>query len=112
MIMATVIGKAIEIRGELEGEEDLVIEGKVQGTVSLKKNHLTVEPSAIIGADVEAENVTIRGRIDGDTIASNKVEITSDARVVGDIKAPRVVIAEGAKIRGSVQMDVPVPPGV
>ena len=110
--MATVIGKAIEIKGELEGEEDLVIEGKVQGTISLKKNHLVIEHSAIIAADVEVENITIRGRIDGDTIASNKVEITSDARVVGDIRAPRVVMAEGAKVRGSVQMEVPLPPRV
>jgi cytoskeletal protein CcmA (bactofilin family) len=112
MIMATVIGKAIEIKGELEGEEDLVIEGKVQGTISLKKNHLTIEQSAVIAADVEVQNVTIRGRIDGDTIASNKVEITSDARVVGDIRAPRVVMADGAKVRGAVQMEVPIPPGI
>jgi cytoskeletal protein CcmA (bactofilin family) len=112
MSMATVIGKAIQIKGELEGEEDLVIEGKVEGTISLKKNHLTLERSAIIAADVEVENITIKGSIDGNTSASNRVEITSDARIVGDIRAPRVVMAEGAKLRGSVQMEVPLPPGL
>ncbi len=110
--MATVIGKAIQIKGEVEGEEDLVIEGKVEGTISLRKNHLTLERSAIIAADVDVENITIKGRIDGNTSASNKVEITSEARIVGDIKAPRVIMAEGAKLRGSVQMDVPLPRGI
>jgi cytoskeletal protein CcmA (bactofilin family) len=112
MIMSTVIGKAIQIKGEVQGEEDLVIEGKVEGTISLRKNHLILERSASVAADVEVENITIKGRIDGNTSASNKVEITSEARIVGDIKAPRVVIAEGAKVRGSVQMDVPIPPGL
>jgi cytoskeletal protein CcmA (bactofilin family) len=110
--MPTVIGKAIEIKGELSGDEDLVIEGRVEGSISLKKNHLILERSAVIAADVEVESVTIKGQIDGDTSASNKVEITSEARVVGDIKAPRVVMAEGAKLRGAVQMEVPIPPGV
>ncbi len=110
--MSTVIGKAIEIKGEVHGDEDLVIEGKIQGTISLKKNHLVLERSAIIAADVEVESITIKGRMDGNTSASNKVEITAEARVVGDIKAPRVVMAEGAKLRGAVQMEVPIPPGV
>jgi cytoskeletal protein CcmA (bactofilin family) len=110
--MATVIGKAIQIKGEVEGEEDLVIEGKVEGTISLRKNHLTLERSAAIVADVDVENITIKGRIDGNTSASNKVEITSEARIVGDIKAPRVIMAEGARLRGSVQMDVPLPRGI
>jgi cytoskeletal protein CcmA (bactofilin family) len=112
MIMSTVIGKAIQIKGEVQGEEDLVIEGKVEGSILLRKNHLILEHSAVITADVEVENITIKGRIDGNTSASNKVEITSAARIVGDIKAPRVVIAEGAKLRGSVQMDVPLPKGI
>jgi cytoskeletal protein CcmA (bactofilin family) len=114
-IMSTtpgLIGKAIRIKGELHGEEDLVIEGKVEGTIALKKNHLILERSAVITAHVEVENVTIKGQMNGNTSASNRVEITSDAKVIGDIKAPRVVMAEGAKFRGKVDMDVKLPAGL
>jgi cytoskeletal protein CcmA (bactofilin family) len=106
------IGKAIRIKGELHGEEDLIIEGKVEGTISLKKNHLILERSAVITAHVEVQNVTIKGQMNGNTSASDKVEITADAKIVGDIKAPRVVMAEGAKFKGSVEMDVKLPAGV
>jgi len=106
------IGKAIRIKGELHGEEDLVIEGKVEGTIALKKNHLILERSAVITAHVEVQNITIRGSMNGNTQASNKVEITADAKVVGDIKAPRVVMEEGARFRGAVDMEVKLPPGV
>jgi len=106
------IGKAIRIKGELHGEEDLIIEGRVEGTIALKKNHLILERSAVITAHVEVENITIKGTMNGNTVASSKVELTNDAKVVGDIKAPRVVLAEGAKFRGAVDMDVKLPPGV
>ena len=106
------IGKAIRIKGELHGEEDLVIEGRVEGTIALKKNHLILERSAVITAHVEVENITIKGTMNGNTVASSKVELTSDAKVVGDIKAPRIVLAEGARFRGAVDMDVKLPPGL
>ena len=106
------IGKAIRIKGELHGEEDLIIEGKVEGTIALKKNHLILERSAVIAASVEVENITIKGQMNGNTSASNRVEITADAKVVGDIKAPRVVMAEGARFRGAVDMDVKLPAGL
>jgi cytoskeletal protein CcmA (bactofilin family) len=108
----TTLGKAIRIKGEVHGEEDLVIEGKVEGTIALKKNHLTLESTAVITAHVEVENVTIKGQMNGNTTASDKVEITSDAKVLGDIKAPRVVMAEGARFRGAVDMEVKLPPGI
>jgi cytoskeletal protein CcmA (bactofilin family) len=106
------IGKAIRIKGELHGEEDLIIEGKVEGTIALKKNHLILERSAVITANVEVENITIKGQMNGNTSASNRVEISADAKVVGDIKAPRVVMAEGARFRGQVDMDVKLPAGI
>jgi cytoskeletal protein CcmA (bactofilin family) len=110
--MPTVIGRAIGIKGEVEGDEDLTIEGKVEGTISLKKNHLILERSAVIAANVEVQNVTIKGEVTGNTDASEKVEIMADAKVVGDVKAPRIVMAEGARFRGKVEMDVKLPPGV
>jgi len=76
------------------------------------KNHLTLEQSSVIKADVEVQNVTIKGQMNGNTKASSKVEITADAKIIGDIRAPRVVMEEGAKFRGAVEMDVKLPPGV
>jgi len=108
----TTIGKAIRISGEVAGEEDLVIEGRVDGTIALKNNHLTLESSSVITANVDVQNITVKGQMTGNTKATDKVEITSAAKVVGDIKAPRVVMADGAKFRGAVEMDVKLPPGV
>lgn len=102
------IEKTIRIIGELHGEEDLVIEGKVQGTIKLKK-HLTIEKTGVVDADVSVEDITIRGQMKGNTSAANKVQVASDAVVVGDIKAPRVVIEDGAVIKGNVVMDVDLP---
>jgi cytoskeletal protein CcmA (bactofilin family) len=108
----TTLGKAIRIKGEVHGEEDLVIEGNVEGTITLKDNHLTLERSALVTAHVEVKNVTIKGEMYGNTLASDKVEITAEAKVKGDVKAPRVVMQEGAKFRGAVDMDVPLPEGL
>lgn len=106
------IGKAIRIKGELHGEEDLIIEGRVDGTIALKKNHLILERSAVITANIDVQNITIKGEMNGNTLASEKCEITADARVIGDIKAPRIVMEEGAKFRGAVEMDIKLPPGI
>ena len=78
----TTIGKAIRIKGEVHGEEDLVIEGRVDGTIALKNNHLTLESSAVITAHVDVQNITVKGSMTGNTIATDKVEITSAAKVV------------------------------
>lgn len=103
------IQKTIRIVGELHGEEDLIIEGKVEGTIKLKK-HLTVEKTGVIDADVDVEDITIKGEVKGNTNAANKVEVSREARVVGDIKAPRIVIEDGAVLKGNIVMDVDLPP--
>ena len=108
---AGVIGKGIVIKGELHGEEDLVIEGRVEGSIALKK-HLIVETTGVVMADVQTENITIKGEMNGNMVASDKVEITAEARVIGDIKAPRVVIDDGARYRGNVEMAVEIPGGI
>ncbi len=108
---AGVIGKGIVIKGELHGEEDLVIEGRVEGSIALKK-HLIVETTGVVMADVQTENITIKGEMNGNMVASDKVEITAEARVIGDIKAPRVVIDDGARYRGNVEMAVELPGGI
>ena len=106
------IGKGIRIRGQLHGGEDLEIEGRVEGTIKLSNNHLTLARSAVVSANIEAQNITICGEVLGNTAATDKVEVTADAKIVGDITAPRLVMDEGAKFRGTVEMDVKLPPNV
>ncbi len=101
----TVIGSSIVIDGEISGDEDLVIQGTVKGRISLKES-LRVEGSGVVEADIETQNVEIGGRVTGNINASARVELRADCRVVGDIRAPRILIADGASFKGNVDMDV------
>jgi cytoskeletal protein CcmA (bactofilin family) len=100
----TVIGQSIVIDGEISGEEDLVIQGTVKGRIALKE-HLMVEQSGVVEADIETQTVQIAGTVTGNVAASDKVEIRSGGKMVGDIKAPRILIADGAVFKGNVDMD-------
>ncbi|NMB74961.1 MAG: polymer-forming cytoskeletal protein [Myxococcales bacterium] len=106
-----VIGKGIAIRGNLSGEGDLIIEGTVEGEISLK-NHLTIEETGVVRADIKSERLTIRGEMSGNIEASDRVAIQANARVTSDIKAPVVVIEDGARFKGKVDMDVELPDGI
>ena len=106
-----IIGKGIRIKGNLSGGGDLVIEGQVEGQVSLK-NHLIIEGTGRVMADIEAEQLTINGEASGNINASDRVSINASAKVVGDIKAPRVVIEDGARFQGSIEMEVELPPDI
>ncbi len=99
----TVIGSGITIKGELLGEEDVKIEGRVEGKIHVSKN-LLIGQSGVIEADLEAENVNIGGTVTGNVVAQSKVEIFASGKMMGDIKAPRVVVAEGAHFKGNVDM--------
>jgi cytoskeletal protein CcmA (bactofilin family) len=98
------IGKSVVIKGELNGSEDLTIEGHVEGTIQLKDNVLTIGPNGRIKAQVFAKSVIVLGEVTGNVTASDKVDIRDNGSVDGDIIAPRVAIAEGAHFRGSVDM--------
>jgi cytoskeletal protein CcmA (bactofilin family) len=100
----TVIGKGITVKGELFGEEDVKVEGHVEGKIQLTKN-LLVGQTGVIEADVEAENINIGGTVTGNILAQNRVEIVASGKMMGDIKAPRVIVAEGAHFKGNVDMD-------
>jgi len=101
----TVIGSSIVIDGEISGDEDLIIQGTVKGKIQLKEN-LFVENGGVVEADIETQTVTISGQVTGNIRASDKVEIRADGKMVGDIKAPRILIADGATFKGNVDMDV------
>ena len=106
-----IIGQGITINGRLTGEEDLIIEGRVEGTIALN-NHLIVEQTGSVVADVETVELTVRGRVTGNIVAGELVSILADAVVVGDIRAPRVIIEDGARFKGNIEMEVPLPEGL
>jgi cytoskeletal protein CcmA (bactofilin family) len=102
-LTTTVIGETILINGNLRGDEDLTVFGKIEGSIELTRT-LNVEQSGIIKADVTVRNAVISGIVVGNINASDSVEITQEGRMVGDIKAPRVIIIEGAHFRGNIDM--------
>ncbi|MDH3284401.1 MAG: polymer-forming cytoskeletal protein [Acidobacteriota bacterium] len=99
------IGPSIQIKGELIGNEDLVIEGKVEGVVRLKDHHLTIGNQASIRATLEAKAIRVEGKVLGDVVANEKVELASGSTLLGDIVSPRIVISDGARFKGSVDME-------
>ena len=98
------IGKSVVIKGELNGSEDLTIEGQVEGKIELKDNVLTIGSNGKIKAQVFAKALIVLGEVHGNVSATEKVEIRDGGSVDGDIVSPRVAIAEGAHFRGSVDM--------
>lgn len=103
------LGNTIIIRGELCGEEDLTIEGRVEGQINLKNHHLVVGKGGNISAEVVAKSITIIGRLEGNLNAEEKVELKESGSLIGDIRSPRVVIEDGAKFKGSVDMSGEAP---
>lgn len=100
---AGVIAKGLYINGELRGEEDLIVEGVVEGVVSMEKS-LTIETGGKIVANIETENITIKGEVQGDLKARDKITIHAGARVIGDMQAPRMDIEDGAYYKGNITM--------
>ena len=102
---AAIIGASIHIDGDLRGEEDLVIEGEVNGTVHLKNHSLTIGAQGKIRADVYANIVYVDGSIEGDLYGSDRVVIRKSAQVKGNITSPRVALEDGARFKGAIEMD-------
>ena len=99
----TVVGPSILISGKLTGDEDLTVRGRVEGELTLSRT-LIVEPSGIVKANVAVKNAIISGVVVGNINATESVELTKEGRMVGDIRAPRVIIVDGASFRGRVDM--------
>jgi cytoskeletal protein CcmA (bactofilin family) len=98
------IGKSVVVKGELSGSEDLYVDGEVEGSISLRGQSLTIGPNGRVHANVEARNVIVHGRIDGNIKASDRVELRKSASLSGDISTARVAIEEGAFFKGSIDI--------
>ena len=101
--MAT-IGQSIVFKGELTGDEDLEIDGQVEGTVNLKNHQLTIGPNGNLKAEVTAKNIVVIGKVTGDLVAAERIEVQATGIVDGDVQAPRLNVQEGAVLNGSIDM--------
>ncbi|MFL5357155.1 polymer-forming cytoskeletal protein [Archangium sp.] len=99
----TVVGQSILISGKLTGDEDLTVQGRVEGELTLSRT-LIVEPTGVVKANVAVKNAIVSGVVVGNINATESVELTREGRMVGDIHAPRVIIVDGASFRGRVDM--------
>lgn len=99
------IGPSITIKGEVTGEEDLLIQGRVEGSVALDNNEVTVGDSGHVNANIQARVARVDGEVSGDISANEKVVISKSGNVRGNIVAPRVTLEDGAIFKGSIDMD-------
>ncbi len=99
----TIIGSETRISGEIRGEEDLVIRGRVDGKIQLSQT-LTVDKGGIVQADVDVKTLVVAGTLVGNIVAAESVRLLATARVVGDLASPRVMMESGAAYRGRVDM--------
>jgi cytoskeletal protein CcmA (bactofilin family) len=106
---AASIGKAVKINGQIISQEDLYVDGDVEGTVELMQHKLTVGPNGKVHATIKAREVVALGSIQGNVDASDRIEIRKDARLVGDIKTARIIIEDGAYFKGSIDIVRPEP---
>jgi cytoskeletal protein CcmA (bactofilin family) len=96
------VGKSVRFQGTLTSSEDMTIDGQIEGTIDIQENALTIGPDAHIAADIVASTVTIHGTVTGNVRAKGKVDIKSTGRVEGNLFTPRLVMADGAVVRGRV----------
>jgi cytoskeletal protein CcmA (bactofilin family) len=99
------IGPSIHVKGELQGDEDLTIDGRIEGKIELRDHNLTIGANGKIKADLHAKMIIIAGEVSGNAFATERVEITPSGKLNGDIASPRITIADGAHFKGSVDME-------
>ena len=101
----SVIGKTVYVKGELEAAEDMLVEGRLEGSIKHTASFLTVGVSGVVNADIDAKNLVIEGTVEGNIVGSESVVIRESAEVKGNIYTARISIADGAQFSGSVDMD-------
>ena len=103
------IGPGTTIRGSITGEEDLAVEGNVEGSIRITKD-LSIGKSATVEASVEAQNLTVDGTLNGSAQVETMLTVANGATLVGDVTTPRISIADGAHFQGHINMDFEIPP--
>jgi cytoskeletal protein CcmA (bactofilin family) len=100
----TVIGKSVTINGQVSSSEDISVDGVLEGKISLPQSRLTLGPNARLKAEIEAQDVVIYGRVEGNIRASGRIELRESAVLLGDIVAHRLSIEENTSIKGKVEL--------
>ncbi len=101
----TIIGPSISIKGTLSGKEDMIIQGRVEGKIDLKKNNITVDKSGSIKGDIYGKSITIEGEVEGDLFGEKRIVLQPSGVVRGDMRSPAVHLEEGAKFKGNIDME-------
>jgi len=101
---AATIGKSVQIQGEVKGSEDLVVDGTIEGTITLSESRLMIGPNAHVKANVAARDVILLGALVGDINATGRVELRAGANLTGNIRAGRLSIEENATLSGKVDL--------
>ena len=99
------LGPGLSVKGEISGNEDLLIDGLVEGVVRLNENTLMIGPTANVKADLTAGQVVVRGNVTGNVFARNRIEIGNDGSITGDLTTPQIFIEEGALFKGSIEIE-------
>jgi len=98
------IGKSVVVKGELSGSEDLYLDGEVEGSIELRSHSLTIGPNGRVRANINAKDVVIHGKVDGNVRGSDRVELKKSAVLNGDVITQRIVIEDGAFFKGSIDI--------
>jgi cytoskeletal protein CcmA (bactofilin family) len=100
-----ILGPGLTVKGQISGDEDLQIDGKVEGSITLKGQRLTVGQNGEIVSDVRARDVIVYGKVRGNLFAEDRIEVKKDGSVIGNITGGRVLIEDGAYLKGQVEIE-------
>ncbi len=98
------IGRSLVIKGEVSGSESLYVDGRIEGTINIPEHRITIGRNGIVTADINAREVVIMGKVNGNVICNDRLDIRSEGAVTGDVITPRISVEDGAHLRGSVQV--------
>jgi cytoskeletal protein CcmA (bactofilin family) len=101
---AAAVGKSVVVKGQIFSREDLYVDGEVEGTIEVQEHRLTVGPNGKVHANVKAREIIVLGTVHGNMEAGDKIEIRSEAKLVGDLRTARIVIEDGAYFKGSIDV--------
>ena len=99
-----VIGRSVVLKGQIQGREDLTIDGEVEGTVELQEHRLTIGPNGKVVATIKAREVIVLGTVQGNIETREKIKIRKEAKLVGDIRTARIVVEDGAYFKGNIDI--------